>query len=157
MRLRIVSGGLLVLAAVLFGAVERPASVASQPTLEERARLQSRSDEQQAELAEIEARWEPSSRPAVSAEEAIAGLRRDVIHALALSDLQGVQLDVREGRAPAAVSVGLQARGTASATLSLIETLAVEDRVVLDSVRLSPTRSGAVQLDVQGFRLGGAP
>ena len=85
------------------------------------------------------------------------GLRRDVIHALAASDLAGVQLDVSEGRAPVAANVGIQARGTIRVVLSFIEDLAVESGMILDSVRLNPTRAGAVQLDVKGFRLGGVP
>ena len=152
-----VAGALLGLAGALYGGVERPTRVASQATLEEQARLESRRGELEARLPALASRWAIASGPTASPEVAIADLRRDVIKLLAVSDLGGVQLDVREGRAPVAATIVVQARGTTLAALSLIEVLALEGGVVLDSVRLSPTRSGAVQLNVQGFRLGRAP
>ncbi len=157
MTLRVAAVVLLGLAAALYGGVARPARATSEATLEERAGLESRAGELRTRLAQLKDQWGISEAPEVSPEAAIAGLRRDVIRALATSDLAGVRLDVGEGRAPVAANVGIQARGTIRVALSFIEDLAVGSGMVLDSVRLSPTRSGAVQLDVKGFRFGGVP
>ena len=151
------AGALLGLAVALYGGVERPTRVASQATLDEQARLASRGGELEARLAQLASRWAIASGPTATPELAIADLRRDVIKLLAVSDLRGVQLDVREGRAAVAATVVVQARGTTLAALSLIEGLALEGAVVLDSVSLSSLRSDTVQLNVQAFRLGGVP
>ena len=134
MRLRVAAVALLGLAAALYGGVARPARATFQATLEERARLEERAGELRTRLAQLEDQWGISGAPDVSPEVAIAGLRRDVIHALAASDLAGVQLDVSEGRAPVAANVGIQARGTIRVVLSFIEDLAVESGMILDSV-----------------------
>ena len=157
MRLRVAAVALVVLAAALYGGITRPARATSQAALEEQVQLENRADEFRTRLAQLQDPWGLSEAPDVSPEVAIAALRRDVIHALAASDLAGVRLDVREGRAPIAANVGVQAQGTIRVALSFVEDLAVESGIIIDSVRLIPTPSGAVRLDVQGFRLGGAP
>jgi len=158
--LRGVALGAFAVAILAFAIVVPAARARALASEQEARRLTSELSEVRARLAEAERRSGvralalEGASPSIGG-EALTALRSEVVEALGGMDLSGVRLSVSAARAPAAGSLSLQARGTQSEVLRLVERLAhPTGSLVLTEVGLRPVGEEHVVVSLSGFSLG---
>lgn len=163
MKIRVTAGALLLLAAVLYGAVTVP--LQSQAAAASEQYRQARDQRRDARLrqAELErraaarARAEAVLAAARSAEGGLREVRRGVVDLITRSRVSAVRLGVRPGRPPASATVGISAEGSFADVMRFTGELARPGRgLVLDRVRLV-SRPPRVGLELGASGLGTAP
>jgi hypothetical protein len=163
MTLRLVGGGLALLAALVHFVVARPLRSEAfslgekyAQAREERRAARARAEALERRAAALE-RAAATIAAARSTPAGVREVRRGVVDIVTRAGVSSVRLGVRPGRSPASASVALSAEGPFADVVRLTGELARPGSgLVLERVRLS-ARPPRVALDVEASGLGAAP